>query len=168
MNQTIKDFSNFFEPTKEKTFFTINNLIEEALHIVHNSFQESNLKVILNIKQQYTIFGYKGELLQVILNILNNTKDAILFNKQNKGVITIKVEEKSEMIVITFEDDAGGIKDEIINRIFEPYFTTKFKNQGTGIGLYMCKVIIEESMKGSLEIKNYQNGVQCTIMIPKD
>ncbi len=168
MDQTIKDFSNFFKPSKAKTFFTINDLVEEALHIIHNAFQKHKIQIQLDVKQKYTLIGYKGELLQVILNILNNTKDAIILNKQPNGLINIRVEEKNEMIIITIEDNAGGIEKEIINRIFEPYFTTKFKNQGTGIGLYMCKVIIEESMKGSLEIKNYQNGVQCTILIPKD
>ncbi len=168
MNKTIEDFSNFFKPTKDKTLFNINELINEALQIVHNAFREVNIIVNLNIKEIFSYTGYRGELLQVILNILNNAKDAVLLKGIAQGIITIEVKDNQDDIVITVEDNAGGIDKEILSRIFEPYFTTKFQNQGTGIGLYMCKIILEESMKGSLEIQNYKDGVLCTIIIPKE
>ena len=168
MNKTIEDFSNFFKPTKDKTFFNINELINEALQIVHNAFREANITINLNIEEHYSYTGYRGELLQVILNILNNAKDAVLLKGIPQGIIKIEVKDNQNDIIITLEDNAGGIDKEILSRIFEPYFTTKFQNQGTGIGLYMCKLILEESMKGSLEIQNYKDGVLCTIVIPKD
>lgn len=104
---------------------------------------------------------------QVFINLLNNAKDAIVSTKPPKGKVVIKVEEETEdNICITIEDNGGGIDNSIIEKIFEPYFTTKFKDEGTGVGLYMSKMIIERSMRGTLDIQNQNLGVICTITLP--
>ena len=111
------------------------------------------------------IKNHRNELIQVLLNIFNNSKDAIKeFNPEN-GVVIVDIHLFQESIEITIQDNGGGIKQEIIDRVFEPYFTTKFKDDGTGIGLYMSKMIIEESMNGKLRLENRENGVLVTIQL---
>lgn len=168
MDQTIKDFSNFFQPNKIKSKFIVNGTIDKAIKLVLPSFSKSNIHINTQIEKQFTCIGYERELLQVILNILNNTREAIVSKNRSNGVLDISIQEKSDMYIIMLQDNAGGISDEIIDRIFEPYFTTKFQDQGTGIGLYMCKNIIEKSMQGTLDIRNNKDGVLCTISIPKE
>ncbi len=167
MDQTIKDFSEFFKPNKPKVEFELNSLIEEAQYLVKDLFIKKQIKINFEPKNEYTYLGYKNELLQVILNILNNSKDAIVNNSIKNGIVSIRIKEDDDIYIIYIEDNGGGIPSEIVDRIFEPYYTTKFKNQGTGIGLYMCKIIIEESLKGSLILKNYKEGTQCIITLPR-
>jgi len=102
-------------------------------------------------------------LIQVLLNIFNNAKDAIKEFNGGNGVVIVDVIELEESLKITIQDNGGGIKQDIIDRVFEPYFTTKFKADGTGIGLYMSKMIIEESMHGKLKLENTEDGVLATI-----
>ena len=167
MDQTIKDFSEFFKPNKPKVEFELNSLIEEAQYLLKDLFIKKQIIINFEPKNEYNYSGYKNELLQVILNILNNSKDAIVNNAIKNGIVSIKIKDDDDIYIIYIQDNGGGIPPEIENRIFEPYYTTKFKNQGTGIGLYMCKTIIEESLKGSLSLKNYKDGTQCIITLPK-
>ncbi|MEA3383727.1 MAG: ATP-binding protein [Campylobacterota bacterium] len=153
LSQTIDDFKNFFTPAKEKNFFTISNSMDRALKLVGASFKTHNIQVITDI-EDIEIKSYENELTQAILNILNNAKDVLLQLKEENRYIFISVFKKERSVIIEIKDSGGGVEDSIISRIFEPYFTTKHKAQGTGIGLYMTESIIVKHLHGQITVKN--------------
>ncbi len=163
MSKTIDDFRDFFKPNKEKEEFSIYDAIFDVINILSAQLKVHNISVALPEFKEIKVLGYKNEFKQVILNILNNSKDAIL-EKQKKedinfnGEIIINIIEMNKYLTINIEDNAGGIPLEIIDKIFNPYFTTKEQGEGTGIGLYMSKTIIENSMGGSLKVLNKNSG----------
>ena len=165
MNHTIEDFSNFFKPNRPKEEFEVNALIKESLHIIEKPLRDNDITVSFDPVKDMFFTGYKNNLLQVLINIINNSKDAIGMNNIKDGKISIKTYQKDDTFIINISDNGGGIPEDILNRVFEPYFTTKFKSEGTGIGLYMCKTIIEESLHGSIKLKNINNGILCTIKL---
>ena len=167
MSKTIDDFKNFFDPNKQKNRFKIKNAIEKSFDILKGLTKLHHIKVIIDIEKDLECDGYLEELQQVILIILNNAIDALIINKISSPEITFKAYTKETEIIISIEDNALGIKDKYLNKIFEPYFTTKLKTQGTGIGLYMAKMIIESGLEGNLSVKNTLNGSCFTIQIPK-
>jgi len=167
MDQTIDDFRNFFQPDKKKIIFNIKNSINSIYKIAEYSLINNNIKFNTETTDEnIDILGYKNELEQVFLVLINNSKDAIKENKIRDGVINVSINKLDKNIIITFEDNGGGIPYKIIDRVFEPYFTTKHQTLGTGIGLYMSKMIIEDSMNGSLKIENKGGGVVTTILLP--
>lgn len=159
MSKTIDDFRNFFKIDKEKKEFSARDAIFQTLSLQRAQFKNSNIHAEVEGEDQ-KLYGFKGEFQQVLLNIINNAKDAILEQKREEGKIFIVLGEKS----ITIEDNGGGIKEEIMERIFEPYFTTKEQGEGTGIGLYMSKMIVEKNMGWKLEAHNTEVGVKFTII----
>jgi len=163
MSSTIDDFRNFFSPNKSIDTFSVNSAIDEAIKFIGDSFIANRIEIIKDFKTTKEIKNYKNELIQVLLNIFNNSKDAIKEQNIENGLITISLEENEKNVIIKIQDNGGGIKQDIIDRVFEPYFTTKFKSDGTGIGLYMSKMIIEESMQGTIKLENVKNGVLTTI-----
>jgi PAS domain S-box-containing protein len=166
MSRTIDDFRNFFKPNKEKIEFSIQKIIEDTMSFVEKSFAYHNIKINFVVKKDSTIRGFSNEYSQTILNILNNSKDAILENKIEAGQIEIKVDvNQQNQSVVTIQDNGGGIPDDIVDKIFDPYFSTKEQGKGTGIGLYMAKMIIEENMKGKLLADNLQNGAVFQIIV---
>ena len=158
MSKTIDDFRNFFKIDKAKKEFSVLDAITETLSLQSAQFKNCNICVEVKGEDQ-RLYSFRGEFQQVILNIINNAKDAILGAKREEGKIDIVLEPKS----ITIEDNGGGIKAEILDRIFEPYFTTKDQGEGTGIGLYMSKMIVEKNMGWRLESCNTENGAKFTI-----
>ncbi|CAA6805390.1 MAG: Putative two-component sensor histidine kinase [uncultured Sulfurovum sp.] len=163
MSHTIDDFRNFFSPKKSSQWFYVEEAIEEALHFIESSYNINNIYLMNYTSTNIEIKNHKNELIQVLLNIFNNSKDAIKENNTNNGMVSINVSATLESLKIMIQDNGGGIKQEIIDRVFEPYFTTKFQDEGTGIGLYMSKMIIEESMQGKLKLENSADGVLTTI-----
>jgi PAS domain S-box-containing protein len=159
MSRTIDDFRNFFKIDKEKKEFSLRDAISETLSLQSAQFENRNIHVDLEGEDK-KFYGFKGEFQQVILNIINNAKDAIIEQKIKEGRIRIILDDKS----IVIEDNAGGIKAEMIERIFEPYFTTKDQGEGTGIGLYMSKMIVEKNMGGRLMVENVSQGAKFTIL----
>jgi len=153
LSQTIDDFRDFFKPDKQKRVFSLKNNIQQISKLLLPLFKNSEIKVIENI-EDVTIESYERDLMQVLLNILNNAKDALINCKNCKRYIFIDIYKKDNNVIIEIKDNANGIDDEVIQRVFEPYFTTKDKNQGTGIGLYMSQEIISRHMKGSLTVEN--------------
>ncbi len=151
LSETIDDFRNFFDNDRSKEIVNINDLIDKSLSVFGNSFKDSNIEIVLNI-EDFSINAYPNDLKQVIINILKNAKDIIVEN----GVIIIKcyIEPKNKNVCIEIQDSGGGISDEIKNKIFEPYFTTKHKSQGTGIGLYMSYNIVNKHLNGTIEVGN--------------
>lgn len=165
MSHTIDDFRNFFLPNKDKKEFSIQESVEEVLRIVGKSITNQNITIDVHIPKDYKIVGYKSEYEQVILNLLSNAKDAIITSKQEHGKISITLKILSKFSRLSIQDNGGGIAIQPIEKIFEPYVTTKEQNEGTGIGLYMAKLIIEKSMKGKLEAQNKKDGAIFTIEI---
>ncbi len=157
LSQTIEDFRNFIEGKKEKVEFVISSAIDNALSVVDSSISNHSIIIKKDYQDMIFITNFKNEFIQAILNIINNAKDALEDNivKGERYVfITVKKEEKSAVII--FQDNAGGIPNDIITKVFEPYFTTKHQSQGTGLGLYMSYKIINDSMKGSIAVINNQ------------
>jgi len=172
---TINDFSDFFKPNKNKEFFKIKNCFQKTFKLLNTQLTNNNVSIIKNIKE-IEIYGFENELIQVLINILNNAKDEFLKNSQKKNLVFIDVFSKDKEVYISIKDNAGGIKETSMDRIFEPYFSTKHQSQGTGIGLYMSEVIIVKHMQGKLSAKNveytYENevytGAQFNIIINKE
>ncbi|HIC10152.1 MAG TPA: PAS domain-containing sensor histidine kinase [Campylobacterales bacterium] len=168
MSKTIDDFRNFFKPSKQKEPFKLRDAVEEILQIVSAQLKNKNIKISVT-GENYTVMGYPNEFKQVILNLTNNAKDAILSNRtdgQGEIKISILPTSEEEYREVRVEDNGGGVPEEIKDKIFEPYFTTKEGNKGTGIGLYMSKTIIEDNMKGRLELRNKEDGAVFSIFIP--
>lgn len=165
LSSTITDFMNFFKPGKEKEFVDIKNIINSIKGIIFDSFNYHNIELIIDIEDGISPFlCYENELKQVILNLAKNSKDAIIANKVQNGFVNINIYKNDEFVSIDIEDNGGGIPEEIVDKVFEPYFTTK-NNDGTGIGLYMSKIIIEEHLQGILKFENKNNGVVFTIQL---
>ena len=170
MSVTIDDFRDFYKPSKVKNDFYLNDCISSLLFIIQSEFEYQNINIITDIKKLH-LNTYENELKQVILNILNNAKDAILLKKEKfsfEAYIKIESIITDSEIIIKISNNGGEIEDEIMQRIFEPYFTTKFESAGTGIGLYMSKTIIETNMKAFLKVKNIKDGVEFSIIFKKE
>ncbi|AXX88967.1 hypothetical protein CKA55_01465 [Arcobacter suis] len=153
LSQTIDDFRDYFNPKKEATYFNLRDIFDKVSDLLEPQLHLKNIQIIKDI-DDINIFGMENEFLQVIINILNNSKDEFERKEFEKKYIFIDTKITEDETIVIIKDNAGGIEEEIINRVFEPYFTTKFKSKGTGIGLYMSKEIIEKHMNGSLLVKN--------------
>ncbi len=165
MNQTIIDFQNFFRPDKVKERFSLIQTIKNALAIMEGSLEKEGIEVELRTTHDAEVWGYKNEFAQVVINLLSNAKDALKGKEFKKIVIEVKV--VGEEILIEIIDNAGGIEENILDKIFEPYFTTKHASKGTGLGLYMSKMIVEESMGGRLWAENMGSGAKFTIALKR-
>lgn len=166
MSTTIDDFRDFFNPNKAKQLFKLSFVIDKTISFLQDSFKNYGITIYYDDKSDLEIFGYENEFAQVLINIFNNSKDAILRKKRNGGFIRVGVEHKGkDSAMITITDNGGGASEEIINRAFEPYFTTKEKKDGTGIGLYMSKMIVENSMEGSIRMESIQHGMKTEITL---
>lgn len=165
MSQTIDDFRNFFKPEKVKRDFIVKNTVKKALKIIDASFENLNIEIDSSkVELDTQAYGYENEFSQVLVNVLINAKDAIKENEIAEPKIIIELVENDNMIDLIVKDNAGGIPEDVISKVFDPYFSTKEK--GTGIGLYMSKIIIEKNMQGHISIKNLDDGVQFIISLP--
>ena len=167
MSNTIENFTNFFTPQKEKEKFLLNLSINEALKILNRVLQEENINIKFDILKNLEVFGIKNELTQVLLNLINNSKDAFIQKSIKQKDITIKTYLKDDFIYLEYLDNAQGVDKELFDRIFEPYFTTKHQSSGTGLGLFICKIIIENSFEGQILHENTKDGLKFTIKFPK-
>ena len=168
MSTTINDFKNFFEPNKKRDFFNIYKSIIKTLKILNRRLSINKIKVDIKVNKNSSYKGYPEELNQVLLIIINNSIDALVEKNILKPIITIDLKEKEKYINLSISDNAKGIKKEIVDKIFEPYFTTKHKFQGTGLGLYISKMIVEKGFKGSIYAQNIEDGVCFTLKLPKE
>jgi len=157
MSKTIDDFRTFFKPNKIKQEFNIYDSIQRVCQITKPMLEEHEIKTIQNIDKNITIYSYQNEFEQVILNLISNAKDALISDNIKNPIITIDVYE-DETINIKIKDNAKGIKKELINKIFNPYFTTKDDANGTGLGLYMSKIIIEKNMGADIKVQSSEKG----------
>jgi signal transduction histidine kinase len=154
LSTTIDDFRSFFKQDTNKTIFSIKNVINQCKSLSDASYKSNNIILSIDIKDDIEIEGSYGEMSQVILNILNNAKDVLIEKNYEEKIVKITAYKIKDKYCISIHDNAGGVPSDIINKIFEPYFTTKHKSQGTGIGLFMSKEIITKHFKGSIEIVN--------------
>jgi len=167
MSKTIDDFRKFFKPNKAKEKFGINENVNKAIELVESTFEHHNIKLKKEFSSNELEFnGFPNEFSQVILNILTNAKDALLERNIENPEVIVQTKMENNNIFISIKDNAKGIDVDIINKIFEPYFTTKEEGKGTGIGLYMSKIIIENNMNGKIEVSNEENGANFTIKLP--
>lgn len=156
LSDTIDTFNDFLKTDKEKSFFNVNENIKNSISLVDSFFKNFNIDIILELEEGIFINSLANEFSQAFINILNNAKDAIVLNlKDNEyGLIKIKTKKIDNFIEISILDNAKGIEKDILNKIFEPYFTTKHKYQGTGLGLYMTRKIINSSMGSEITVQN--------------
>ena len=168
MSHTIDDFRNFFMPKKEKESFYLYEIIDSVMTIVSSSLYNNSIKVDVDLEKNIKIFTYLNEYEQVILNILKNAKDILIEKKIKNPTIYINAKEDEKAIKLFIEDNAGGVTTQPKSKIFEPYFTTKDHSNGTGIGLYMSKIIIEKNMKGKLKVENTNRGAKFSVIIFKE
>lgn len=166
LSETIDDFQTFFHPDKEKETTSICELVERAISFTAPRLKVAYIKLDYSCNKHVETLIHSNEFTQVIINIINNAVDILLENKIESPLIEINNIVTDKSIDIHISDNGGGIKDEIINSIFEPYFSTKGKN-GTGLGLYMSKMIIEKELDGVLQVKNNSEGAEFIIKVPR-
>lgn len=164
MSGTINDFSLFFKPDKEKEVFKVNKSIARAIQLVKASYDYNYIKIVMNCEGEPSIKGFPNEYSQVVLNILSNAKDALITSKTENPQVSITTKVEDDKSVVTISDNAGGIPDGIIHKVFDPFFSTKGA-QGTGIGLSMSKYIIEQNMNGLLSVSNNEVGAEFMIKV---
>ena len=164
MSSTINDFRNFFKIDKKIEKFGVLDSFENTYSLLNASFKHSCINVNVHCEKELFVKSYKSEFSQVVFNILNNAKQALVERKVSEPCINVEIKEYRKKLLLTISDNALGIESKILDKVFEPYFTTK--EEGMGIGLYMSKVIIEQHMKGRLSVKNISNGVSFEISLP--
>ncbi len=154
LSKTIDDFRNFIKGDRKKNNFNLKNNINSFINLVEGSIKSNDICIILNLQEDININGYENELTQCIINIYNNAQDILIENKLEDKYIFISTFIQNGKVSINIKDNAGGIPHEIIPKIFEPYFTTKHKGQGTGLGLHMTYNLIVDGMDGAIEANN--------------
>ncbi len=164
MSRTIEDFRNFFKPDKKKKRFCVNVAVDEAMTLMGGTIANSGIDIQRKEQKIYS-FGYPNEFAQVILNIFLNARDILVQREIKNPTIYLEIYTTKDKSFLQISDNAGGIDPSIISKIFEPYFSTKEKVDGTGLGLYMSKMIIEKSMNGRLWVENWELGARFMIEI---
>jgi len=165
MSRTIDDFRYFFKPDQEKLEFSVREPLEKSLALLDGSLSVHGIRIEVEQDGDPTVSGFLGEFVQVLLNILINARDALIASRTQEPLIAISLFREGGKTVVAISDNAGGIPEQIRDKIFEPYFTTKGPEQGTGIGLFMCKTIIEKSMNGTLTARNTGDGAEFRIEV---
>jgi len=168
MSETIDDFRDFFKPEKEKKTFDIVKSINHSVKILSPVLKYENIKLTLSMSGECVIYGFSNELGQSIINIMNNAKDALSQRDIEEKCIDINLTKNDTKVILTIADNAGGIPEDIIKKIFDPYFSTKENNNGTGLGLYMTKLIIEEHMNGKITVENINEGAKFNIIFDRE
>jgi len=186
MSQTIDDFSTFFKPEVEKNQFNLANTVLTSLRLINNDLMRHKIMLdaayscedeIIPLKGYATTHdcnrtllmtsGHEGQLKQIILNLINNAKDAILSQNRDYRKISVTISPTDTHVSISIEDNGGGIPEDILPKVFDPYFTTKQEGDGIGIGLYMTKAILKNHMEGDITLENTADGVKATVTIKK-
>ncbi len=167
LSTTVDDFRTFFKQDVSKEYVCLTVPLEKALQMIEVSMVNKNIQIKKDFQTNDKILIYKNELIQVVLNILKNSEDNFIEKKISNPCINISTKKKNNEYVISITDNGGGIREDILSKIFKPYFSTKLEKNGTGLGLYMSKVIIEEHHNGVLKAKNLDNGVCFEIILYK-
>ena len=166
MSKTIDDFRSFFRQEKQKQVFYLKEASEKAVSLVSARMEHLGIVFQLVVRQEPAVLGYQSEYIQVLLNILNNAIDILSYSENPVRRIVLSIDEQYDKAVLSVQDTGSGIAPEVLPHIFEPYYTTKGPGEGTGIGLYMSKAIIEKHMAGTLSARNRSEGAEFTISLP--
>ena len=174
LSQTIEDFRNYIKSDQKKVFFNIGENIKTFLSLIQSSITTNNIKIVFDKEVSFNIESYSNELIQCYINIFNIQKMHFIENNIENKYFFIDVSKDTENLYIIFKDNAGGISNKILTKVFEPYFTTKHKTQGTGLGLYMTHNLITKKVKGKIKISNInfeykkknETGIECIIQLP--
>lgn len=168
LSNTIDDFRDFLKPNKKPGTHMLSEILEGALNIIAKSLENNNIKLKKSFKNDIEITTFRNEVIQVLINIINNAKDIIKIKEIEDGLITIEVDADKHNAYIKICDNAGGIPQDVLPKIFEPYFTTKDEKGGTGLGLYMSQMIIEKHLKGKIMVENINGGACFTVLLPRN
>ncbi len=167
MSATIDNFRDFFKPDKERVLFDVNDCVKQSLTLLRAGIENSHIEIRNELEQCSKVAGVPGEYSQVLVNIITNAKDALIDNNVKNPCITIRSWSENHIASVSVENNGQGIPENIAEKIFEPYFTTKEEGKGTGIGLYFSKIIIEKNMGGKITFKNTKNGVVFFVSLPE-
>lgn len=166
MSKTIDDFRDYFKPNKKKEEVYIENVINKSMDFLSYLFKLNSVEIKYKNESTTRIYIFLNEMVQVFINLAKNSCDAMIEKNIEDRFISIYSYEKDGDLFIEFEDNAGGMKPEVMGKIFDPYFSTKSKKNGTGLGLYMSKTIIEQHSSGRISVSNTDNGAKFTIKLP--
>ena len=166
LSTTITDFRNFFKPDKEKTLTSLNDIVLGSLKIIGTSLESQGIHLETFLESKEEFLSFPNELKQVVLNILKNAQDAFSENKTKNPCILLKSISLEDKVQLIISDNAGGINEDKKAYIFDPYFTTKEKRDGTGLGLYMSKMIVEDHCHGHVSVENIDNGASFILTLP--
>ncbi|MGR9117616.1 MAG: sensor histidine kinase, partial [Gammaproteobacteria bacterium] len=168
MSTTIDDFRNFFKPNKHSERFYLCEVIGSVIELLEATLRNNNVELTLVCDNRLSIKGFQGEFSQVMLNLLNNAKDTLQERKTPQPRISVEVRQhRLGWVIVKVSDNAGGIPDPILHKIYDPNFSTRPEGKGTGIGLYMSKMIVENNMHGSLRAYNDKGGAVFVIEVPE-
>ena len=168
MSNTINDFMSFYRPNKSKERFELSSAVQQAMKIVHSSTQKIAIDMQFHCEEPLYGYGFINEYTQALVSILTNAKDILIERQIELPKIEMRLYEDHQRAILEIEDNGGGIQDGALHRIFEPYFSSKHKSMGTGLGLYISKMIIEKSMQGALFAQNRREGAMFTIEMEVD
>jgi len=166
MSKTIDDFRDFFKPNRNKETIDISIIVNKSIDFIGYLLKANSIKLNIRNDMKIDVFVYLNEIVQAIINIIKNACDALNEKNNENKVINISTLKESHYICIMIEDNAGGIPNNVMGKIFEPYFSTKTNKNGTGLGLYMCKTIIEQHSNGVISVENTDIGAKFTIKLP--
>jgi PAS domain S-box-containing protein len=166
LSDTIDDFRDFFKPNKEKNSFYLKEAVDETYALLNATLENKSIKLDIKMQNFKKVKTYKKELVQVLINLIKNAQEALVEKNVSQKSIQITEYEKHDHLVLQICDNAGGISNENIGKIFEPYFTTKTEKNGTGLGLYISKQIVEKHLNGKLHVQNKNDGACFHITIP--
>lgn len=165
MSDTINDFMNFTKPANEKESIEIKKIIDDILHLMGAQLKNHNIDFSSDIEDRLTVYTYKKDLEHVLINLISNSRDAFENSNNENKTIALKAYTKNDICIIKVIDNAGGIEASIIDRIFEPYFTTKEQGKGTGLGLYMSKKMIKDNLAGDIQVKSFNDKTEFIITL---
>ena len=166
MSKTIDDFRNFFKPDNKKKISKLSEMIDKTIKFLHYLLTINNIDIRIEIVNDCELSIFENNIIQVLINLIKNSKDALLEKKLKDKFVIVRANFNENYAIIEVEDNAGGIPVENLDKIFESYFTTKNNENGTGLGLYMSKTIIEEHCQGKLSVENTKNGALFRILLP--
>jgi signal transduction histidine kinase len=166
LSTTISDFRNFFKPDKEKHTTSLHEIVHRSIQIIGSLLESEGIRLELFLESKTEFISYPNELQQVVINLLKNAKDVFNEKEISTPRIFIKTVTLDNEVQLSVSDNAGGISDANLQYIFDPYFTTKEKRDGTGLGLYMSKLIVEDHCRGRLKVENTDDGACFTLSLP--
>jgi signal transduction histidine kinase len=168
LSSTIDDFRTLYKPDKVMHYDHINNPVERAIKLIHISLEKNSVSLKKLYHSDASVQMHANEIMQVVLNLLKNAEDNFIEKETVGPSISIETREEAAYLVIDICDNGGGIETSLMEKIFDPYFSTKDDKNGTGLGLYMSKIIVEQHHKGRLDVYNNDEGACFSIQLPKE